>query len=248
MKNVITLPILTLVVILGGALSVFAQESINVRISPDPNSTLIGKLPSLSLAVNAEWPKDTPPVPGWRPIYYRGEFLVYLDSQDIGKNFLPLPGSRYLLSPTPDADTLAIATDQDKAEIVSIDPRYCHINLETIVLGYIRDGSAPPPPNPKQAAARAVEPKQPKLASDSSQSLEGILVSASYQESNRSGYKFKLINSDNEIIAFIDHSKLPAAEPFNNFVNTRLTAWGTIDDLENIDSVVLRAKMLKKKD
>jgi len=248
MKNVIILPILTLLVILGGALSTFAQESINVRISPDSNSTLIGKLPSLSLAVNAEWPKSTAPVPGWRPIYYRGEFLVYLDSQDIGKNFLPLPGSRYLLSPRPDADTLAIATDQDKAEIVSIDPRYCHINLETIVLGYIRDGSAPPPPSPKPSAMKSVEPKQPKLASDSNQSLEGILVSASYLESNRSGYKFKLINSDNEIIAFIDHSKLPAAEPFNNFVNTRLTAWGTIDDLENVDSVVLRARMLKKKD
>ncbi len=250
MKNVIILPTLALLAILGGTLSTFAQESINVRISPDPNSTLIGKLPSLSLAVNAEWPKSTAPVPGWRPIYYRGEFLVYLDSQDIGKNFLPLPGSRYLLSPTPDADTLAIATDQDKAEIVSIDPRFCHINLETIVLGYIRDGSAapPPPPSPKQTSMRLMEPKEPRLANDSNQSLEGILVSASNFESNRSGYKFKLINNDNEIIAFIDHSKLPAAEPFNNFVNTRLTAWGTIDDLENIDSVVLRAKMLKKKD
>ncbi len=152
-----------------------------------------------------------------------------------------------LLSPRPDADILAIATDQDKAEIVSIDPRYCHINLETIVLGYIRDYSAPPTPSPKPNAARIVEPKQPKIVSDSGQSMEGILVSASYLESTRSGYKFKLINSDNEIIAYVDHSKLPEAEPFTNFVNTRLTAWGTIDDLENVDAIVLRAKMLKKK-
>lgn len=247
MKTVTILPTLILLAILGSTLSTFAQESINVRISPDANSTLIGKLPSLSLAVNAEWPKSSNPVPGWRPIYYRGEFLVYLNSQDIGKNFLPLPGSRYLLSPAPDADTLTIATDQDKAEIVSIDPRYCHINLETIVLGYIQDQSASPPPSPKPTSAKPIEPKLPKLAKDSGQSLEGILVSASYLESNRSGYKFKLINNDNEIIAYLDHSNLPAAEPFNTFVNTRLTAWGTIDDLENVDAVVLRAKMLKKK-
>jgi len=247
MKAVIILPTLALLATLAGGVSAFAQESINVRISPDPNSTLIGKLPSLSLAVNAEWPKNTEPASGWRPIYYRGEFLVYLDSQDIGKNFLPLPGSRYLLSPRSDADILAIATDQDKAEIVSIDPRFCHINLETIVLGYIRDYSAPPTPKLKPNAARIVAPKQPKIVNDSGQSLEGILVSASYLESTRSGYKFKLINSDNETIAYVDHSKLPDAEPFTNFVNTRLTAWGTIDDLENIDSIVLRAKMLKKK-
>lgn len=247
MKAVTILPTLALLATLAGSASAFAQESINVRISPHPNSTLIGKLPSLSLAVNAEWPKNTEPASGWRPIYYRGEFLVYLESQDIGKNFLPLPGSRYLLSPRPDADILAIATDQDKAEIVSIDPRYCHINLETIVLGYIRDYSAPPTPSPKPNAARIVEPKQPKIVSDSGQSMEGILVSASYLESTRSGYKFKLINSDNETIAYVDHSKLPEAEPFTNFVNTRLTAWGTIDDLENVDAIVLRAKMLKKK-
>jgi hypothetical protein len=90
-------------------------------------------------------------------------------------------------------------------------------------------------------------PKQPKNVSDSGQSLEGILVSASYLESTRSGYKFKLINSDNETIAYVDQSKLSDAEPFASFVNTRLTAWGRIDDLENIDSIVLRVKMLKKK-
>jgi hypothetical protein len=56
-----------------------------------------------------------------------------------------------------------------------------------------------------------------------------------------------LINSDNETIAYVDHSKLSDAEPFANFVNTRLTAWGMIDDLENTDSIVLRVKMLKKK-
>ncbi len=247
MKSINLLPSLVILATLGMSLSTNAQESINVRLSPDSNSTLIGKLPSLSLAVNAEWPKNTDPVPGWKPIYYRGEFLVYLDSQDIGKNFLPLPGARYLLSPRSDADTLAIATDQDKAEIVSIDPRFCHINLETIVLGYIQDFSATPIPSSNQPRASIAEPKQPKIVSDSSQSMEGILVSAGNLESNRSGYKFKLINNDNETIAYLDHSKLPDAEPFINFVNTRLTAWGTIDDLEKVDAVVLRAKMLKKR-
>ena len=87
MKVVIFLPTLVLLATLAGCVSALAQESINVRIHPDPNSTLIGKLSSLSLAVTADWPKDTKPVSGWRPIHYRGEFLVYLDSQDIGKNF-----------------------------------------------------------------------------------------------------------------------------------------------------------------
>jgi len=239
---------LVLLALLGIASPAWGQSPINVHISPDANSTLIGKLPSLSLAVNAEWPKNTEPTPGWRPIYYRGEFLVYLDSQDIGKDFAPLPGARYLLSPSPDADTLAIATEEDKAEIVSIDPRYCHINLETIVLGYIQDNASPPPSSPTRPSAQSrIEPKQPKLIDDSSKALEGILVSANSFEFTHSGYRFKLVNSDNETIAYLDPSKLQAAEPFNSFLNTRLTAWGTIDDTEKADAVVLRAKILKKK-
>ncbi|HAT60518.1 MAG TPA: hypothetical protein DCS60_07075 [Opitutae bacterium] len=247
MRAVIILPTLLLLATLSGGVSALAQESINVRIHPDPNSTLIGKLSSLSLAVTADWPKNTKPVSGWRPIHYRGDFLVYLDSQDIGKNFLPIPGSRYLISPRSDADILAIATDLDKAEIISIDPRFFHINLETIVLGYIRDYSAPPTPKTKPNAVRTEVPKQPKSVIDSGQSFEGILVSASYLESTRSGYKFKLINSDNETIAYVDHSKLSDTEPLTNFVNTRLTAWGTIDDNTIENSIVLRIKMLRKK-
>ena len=64
----------------------FAQNAINVHISPDKESVLIGSLETLSLAVNAEWPREMEPIPGWRPIHYRGEFLVYLDSQDLGKD------------------------------------------------------------------------------------------------------------------------------------------------------------------
>lgn len=248
MKTVHVLQIWILLAITGNSLPALAQESVNVRISPDSKSTLIGKLASLSLAVNAEWPKGTDPVPGWRPIYYRGEFLVYLDSQDVGKNFLPLPGSRYLLSPSLDAPLLTIATDEDDAEIVSIDPRYCHINLKTIVLGYIEDRTTPVPPRPRVSEPRIVPMNRSTPdGSEPDKSMQGILIATNSFESAQSGYKFKLINDDNEIVAFVDHSRLPATVPIGDFINTRLTAWGTIGEIENVDAVVLRVKLLKKK-
>ncbi len=244
---------LAIALLVGSTLTVnslSAQNVINVHISPDDESVLIGSLETLSLAVNAEWPGGVEPAPGWRPIHYRGEFLVYLDSQDLGKDFAPLPGSKYLIAPTPDSEVLTIATDSDTAEIVTIDPRYCHVNLETIVLGYIQDGTTPAPLSP--ARAKPAQPdthNRPKLPDTSAQTriLEGVLVATNAFEAARSGYQFKIINDNNKTLAYLDDSQLSDFVLVGDFINQRLIATGKLNEIAKINAFALQAASLKKK-
>lgn len=223
-----------------------AQESISVHLEPDSESTLIGKLDSRSLAVNAGWPKNRRPIPGWQPIHYRGKFLVYLDSYDLGKNHAPVPGSRYLLSPSPNAPVLAIATDEDKADIIEIDPRYCHINLETIVLGYIEDNAARPPALPIRSALGKT-PAKPFVADTAIKTIEGILVATNSFESERTGYGFKLIDNDNKILAFVDPSRLAEHLVFTDYINAKLIASGSLKEGSSEGELILSVQNLKKK-
>ncbi len=241
------------IVLLGSILantSLFAQNAINVHISPDKESVLIGSLETLSLAVNAEWPGGMEPIPGWRPIHYRGEFLVYLNSQDLGKDFAPLPGSKYLIAPSPNSEVLTIATESDTAEIVTIDPRYCHVNLETIVLGYIQDGTTPAPSSPARPKPTQAEThNRPKLPDTSAQTriLEGVLVATNAFESARSGFQFKIINDDNKTLAYLDDSQLSDFVLVGDYINQRLIATGKLNEIEKINGFALQAESLKKK-
>jgi len=241
------------IILLGSILAnspLFARNAINVHISPDKESVLIGSLETLSLAVNAEWPGGMEPIPGWRPIHYRGEFLVYLDSQDLGKDFAPLPGSKYLIAPSPDSEVLTIATESDTAEIVTIDPRYCHDSLETIVLGYIQDGTTPAPVTPNRA--KPTQPgthNRPKLPDTSAQTriLEGVLVATNAFESVRSGFQFKIINDDNKTLAYLDDSQLSDFVLVDDYINQRMIATGKLNEIEKVNGFALQAESLKKK-
>lgn len=226
-----------------------AQVSINVHLEPNGKSTLIGKLDSRSLAVNAEWPKDQKPVSNWQPIYYRGEFLVYLDSYDLGKNNAPVPGSKYLLGPSKSAPVLAVATDEDQAEIITIDPRYCHINLATIVLGYIEDDAATvPAPLPlRKPIAAPSQSIEFQSTDDAINTFEGILVSTTSFESTRNGYRFKLINTDNKTIAFVDPSSLPDYIIFTDYINAKTIATGKLKPGSKEGDLILNLQSLKKK-
>jgi hypothetical protein len=174
---------------------------------------------------------------------------VYLDSYDLGKNNLPAPGSHYLLGPSKNAPVLAIATDEDKAEIITIDPRYCHINLETIVLGYIEDDAAPPP-TLRTATAPISSPTLPAElpnANEAIKTFEGILVSTTSFESGRTGYRFKLINTDNKTIAFVDPSSLPKYIILADYINAKTIASGKLMSGSNEGYLILNIQSLKKK-
>lgn len=233
------------------ALAANGQEKINVYLNPSAKATLIGKLDSRSLAVKAPWPEDAEPIDNWQPVYYRGDFLVYLDSSDLGKNHLPAPGSRYLLAPNPNAPTLALATDEDNAEILEIDPRYCHIKLETIVLGYIEDQIAKAPaPLPTRVAPPPASPDRIPAVDPgdiSTKTIEGILVSTNSFEFKRTEIRFKLINNDNKTIAFIDQSGLPDYLVFTDYINSRVIATGTLKEGKNDNDLIIGLQNLKKK-
>ncbi|MCH6257230.1 hypothetical protein MLD52_11780 [Puniceicoccaceae bacterium K14] len=120
------------------ALSTNAQV-IDVHLRPEVQAPTIGQLESFALAVNAEWPADLEPTEGWKPIFYRGVFEVFVSNNDISKDLTPKPGSNYLLSPDKKATVLSTATKDDKTDLISVDPRYSKLNIETILVAYIKD-------------------------------------------------------------------------------------------------------------
>lgn len=131
-----------LIVALSATLFGYAQQAIDVRLSPSEEALIIGQVDPTAL-VEAQWSEEQAPVSGWRPIFYRGTFDVYVGNSDIAKNLSPKPGSKYLLSPGRNTQVLSIATKEDKADIISVDARYSRMNVETILVGYIKDPSTP---------------------------------------------------------------------------------------------------------
>jgi hypothetical protein len=156
-----------------------------------------------------------------------------------------------LLAPNPNAPTLALATDEDNAEILEIDPRYCHIKLETIVLGYIEDQIAKAPaPLPKRIAPPPASPDSiPAVepGDNSTKTIEGILVSTNSFEFKRTEIRFKLINNDNKTIAFVDQSGLPEYLVFTDYINSRVIATGTLKEGKNDNDLIIGLQNLKKR-
>lgn len=117
-------------------------QAIDVRLSPDVQALAIGQLESSGLAVDAQWPEGQDPVEGWKPIFYRGIFEVFVNNNDISKDLTPKPGSSYFLSPDKGATVLSTATKDDRTDLISVDPRYSKLNVETILVAYIKDIAA----------------------------------------------------------------------------------------------------------
>ncbi len=243
----------TLAIIAAALIAAFsslqAQESIPVYLSPDVESKIVGNLESLSLAVTAEWPEGTEPFSGWRPIYYQGSFEVYVSSHDISKDLTPKPGCAYLMAPEPDAQILAIATAEDSSELIAVDPRYCKVQVETIILAYIQD--IPAAVEEEDQAVEVEKPESPKIAitaeeTEPAKILEGRLITTSLIESKKTGYAYKLVNDQRKTIAFLDTSKLPEFVMLRDYVDTISQASGKLIPQEKIASLVLEVSALKK--
>ncbi len=228
-----------------------AQESIPVYLSPDAESKIVGNLESLSLAVTAEWPDGTEPFSGWRPIYYQGSFEVYVSSHDISKDLTPKPGAAYLMSPDADAQILAIATAEDNSDLLAVDPRFCKVQVETIILAYIQDIVAEP--QEAEETAKKEEPESSEIVltaeeTEPAKILEGKLVATSLIESKKTGFAYKLINDQKKTIAFLDTSTLPEFILLRDYVETKSQASGKLIPQEKIASLVLQVTALKKLD
>ena len=247
-------------IILAGLLLISSigalAASIDVRLNPNPTAPVIGTLESQSLAVAAEWPEGIEPQPGWRPIFFQNEFTVFIPNGDLGKDLSPKVGVPYLLSPSPDAPQIALATAEDDAELLSVDPRYARIRLSTVVLSYIPDTT----PQPQVSSPPVVQPEM-RVTSPSGGSgtvfdatpsdhtvktLSGILVKANAFERNRFGLQYKLINHENTTLAFVNTAGLAKFVLVTDYVNTKIEVTGPIEKAEKGDKLIITAQTLKK--
>lgn len=223
-----------------------AADGIPVLLSPVGDATQIGELETLSLAVPAEWPKDVPATEGWQPVYYRGIFEVYVDNNDIGKNLAPKPGRPYLLSPNEKGVLLAIATDKDKTDIVSVDTWFSKMQLETIVLGYIQASSVEASSILSNLPQTPVPSEPVAAAQAASTELVGRLEKTGMIGRNRTGAAFKLVGPTGQTLAFVDDSEVPERIQMDEFVNNEVRITGFLEQKEGKEDVILRAKSLKK--
>ncbi len=222
-----------------------AADGIPVYLDAAEDSLQIGELEAISLAVPAQWPHNTEPVEGWQPIYYRNTFEVYLDNNDIAKDLSAKPGRPYLTAPSNEAPTLAIATDKDKIDIISVDTWFCKVQLETIVVGYIQSSSidassivtsletAPTPEAAAQSEAAAIT------------ELVGRLEKVGLLGKTRTGMSYKIVGIDGKTLAFVETSEVPERIQVEEFINREVRVSGFLKQTEESDDVILTAKSIK---
>ncbi|MBK1878031.1 hypothetical protein [Pelagicoccus mobilis] len=223
-----------------------SASSIPVHLDPDAETPVIGALEAVSLAVPAEWPKGRESVEGWQPVYYRGVFEVYVNNNDISKDLTAKPGSPYFLSAEKDSPTLAIATDKDKVDVLSVDTWFCKMQLETIVLGYIQDTSVaadsivtslaetPTVSTPSASTAQAIT------------ELVGRLEKTGLPGKKRTGTAYKLISGDGKTLAFLETADIPDRIQLGDLIKLQVRVSGYLKQGENETDVILRAKTIKK--
>lgn len=221
-------------------------NSFSVRLEPDAEATVIGELATMSLAVPAEWPQDTAPVQGWQPVFYQGVFEVYVENNDIAKNLNAKPGSPYYLAPEKGATVLSIATDKDKVDILSVDSWYCKMQLETIVLGYVKERTV-------EASSIVTSLAPPQTAVEQTQDkaraiteLLGRLEKTGILGKKRTGTDYKLISTDGKTLAFVEISDLPERIQLSELRDLQVRVSGFLKQRENGTDVILQAKTIKK--
>ncbi len=222
-----------------------AADGIPVYLDATEDSLQVGELEAISLAVPAHWPRGVEPSEGWQPVYYRDVFEAYLDNNDVAKDLSAKPGRPYLTAPSNEAPTLAIATDKDKMDIISVDTWFCKVQLETIIVGYIQSSSIdassivnsladnPPPAISAQPEAAAIT------------ELVGRFEKTGMLGKNRTGMSYKLTGLDGKTLAFIETSEIPERIQVEEFLKREVRVSGFLKQTEENEDVILEAKTIK---
>ena len=237
---------LSAIIALSLAALSLAQEPIDVYLDPTEDAPKIGDLETPSLAIPAEWPTGVDSREGWQPIYYRGAFVVYVDNNDIGKDLAPKPGSLYYLGPSKDATKLTIATEKDKTDILSVDTWWCKMQLETILVGYIRSSSVDASSIISNLPQANPDDQTPPAEGPALKELQGTLQTTGLIGKSRSGLDFKLVGPDGKTLAFVDVSQLPERIHVKELIDSVVRASGELKPNDNSDTLILVAQSLKK--
>ncbi|MDQ8187321.1 hypothetical protein [Pelagicoccus sp. SDUM812002] len=223
-----------------------AADSIPVFLDASEDSLQVGELEAISLAVPAQWPRGVEATEGWQPVYYRDLFEVYLENNDIAKDLSAKPGRPYLTAPSNEAPTLAIATDKDKIDIISVDSWFCKAQLETIIVGYIKSSSIEASSIVNSLAEVPARQMSQKSDAASITELVGRFEKTGLIGKTRTGMAYKLAGLDGKTLAFIDTSEVPERIQVQEFINREVRVSGFLKQTGENNDVILTAKSLKK--
>lgn len=236
---------IALLTALGSAALSLAANDIPVYLEPSTDAAQIGGLEALSLAVPAEWPENRETAENWQPVYFHGVFDVYVLNSAMAKDLSVKPGSHYFLTPNETGPTLAIATEQDKTDILGVDTWFCKMQLETIVVGYIQHKSIDASEIVSSLPQQATSTTSASSATAVSE-LVGRLEKAGLVGRNRTGLVHKLIGSNGQTLAFIDFTKVPERIQIDDFVGIPVRVSGFLKQSESSADVILEAKIISK--
>lgn len=223
-----------------------AAGGIPVYLDPSEDSLQIGELEAISLAVPAKWPREAETQEGWQPVYYRGVFEAYLDNNDVAKDLTAKPGRPYLSAPTNEAVTIAIATDKDKVDILSVDTWFCKVQLETIIVGYIQSTSIEASSIVTSLPAPQTQEPAAENQATASTELVGRFEKTGLLGKNKTGLSYRLAGLDGKTLAFIDTTEIPERIHVDEFLKLEVRVSGFLSQTEESDAVILKAKTLKK--
>lgn len=228
------------------ATGLFAQAAIPVFLEPSDESIQIGELETASLAVPAVWPEGIEHNPAFQPVYYRGTFEVFVRNNDVAKDLTAKPGSPYFLEPDAESVPLSIATEKDKVDILGVDTWFCQMQLETILVGYIPNGSIE-----AQSIVTSLGNQPTNLVTpttpvpDAIKDFVGILQKTGMLGKGRTGADFKLTDPAGKTIAFLDLSKVPDRVQIDQLIGQSIRVSGSLKEAENNTDVIVLAQRLK---
>lgn len=110
----------------------------SVQATPAVSAPVIAVLPAgtdMHLAKDAQTPA------GWTAITLAGPHTVFVNDQDVLKNFDVKPGASYYTAPESSAPVLTIATADDEVQITGLSGRWLQLNLKRSVIGYVHTDS-----------------------------------------------------------------------------------------------------------
>lgn len=236
---------IALLATLGSAALNLTAGNVPVHIEPTTEATRIGELEALSLAVPAQWPENENAKANWSPVYYRGVFEVYVPNNALAKDLSVKPGSKYFLQPDESGPFLAIATSQDKTDILGVDTWFTQMQLETIVVGYIQDASMnASTPESNLSAQSATNSSTPSATAVSE--LAGRLVKAGLVGRNRTGLLHKIVGVNGKPLAFVDFSEVPERIQVDDYLGIQVRVSGFLKQSESGSDVIITAKNISK--
>lgn len=230
-----------------------------VFVQTDPRSPVLARLKAGSaVTIVGEAPA------GWRRVEVSGPFEAYAHNRDITKGLTVRAGGNIYAAPRNDAQLLAVATADDKTEVIGLaGGDWCQVRLEKKLQGFIAVGEAAnlsPTPRPLPPVAAPTPPAAPVTTAgrpvpvaannaDTPRLFAGTLVLARRAILNPNPpYDYQLTDATGRRFAYVDTRRLLLTDKMETFLDREITITGTVrNTVDGKDLVVAAESMALKK-